>query len=452
MSPRFQLKSPVILSVFFGAAMAGCASYAPLPLETRSPLKHNLAELADRGGSPANGALGITAISRLAVENNPDLRAARNDRQIAEAQLLQAGLLPNPQLSGGFGLLLGGPGTSDSWTAAISEDIKALITLSANKRSARFEGQRVEADLVWQEWQVMGKARLLYVDIVEGDKLAQLLTAARDLLAERNRRNQRAVAQGNLDLTASAPDLRALTDLQKQIADLERQQQLRRADLDALLGLSPDVSLPLDANVDLPPLDLADVARLLPELADRRPDLIALQLGYRSQEQKVWAAILAQFPNLSFGGAWTSDTTGVRSAGPQLTLELPIFNRNQGNIAIERATRQKLHDEFAARLAAATGEAQTSAAAQALIERQLAARRVQFADADAIASHAEAAFRAGDLDERGYVDLALTRSLTEQDIVALEQILLEQQVALATLMGAGMPAVTLSPADKESGL
>ena len=37
-------------------------------------------------------------------------------------------------------------------------------------------------------------------------------------------------------------------------------------------------------------------------------------------------------------------------------MELPVFNHNQGNIAIETATRQQLHDEYAARLTAADGQ------------------------------------------------------------------------------------------------
>ena len=83
--------------------------------------------------------------------------------------------------------------------------------------------------------------------------------------------------------------------------------------------------LPLDERLDLPPVDPADVTALLPDLADRRPDLIALQLGYRAEEEKVRAAILSQFPALVFRGTGGRDTTDVQSAGPPSgqTLTLP---------------------------------------------------------------------------------------------------------------------------------
>jgi outer membrane protein TolC len=69
-------------------------------------------------------------------------------------------------------------------------------------------------------------------------------------------------------------------------------------------------------------------------------------------------------------------------------------------------------------------------------------------DADAtrqVARQAEAAFNAGNLDERSYVDLVSARLTKEQEIVAIEQSLLDQQVAIATLIGAGMPAITMPP-------
>jgi len=52
---------------------------------------------------------------------------------------------------------------------------------------------------------------------------------------------------------------------------------------------------------------------------------------------------------------------------------------------------------------------------------------------------AEAAYRAGNIDERTFVDLATAVLIQRQNILALEQALIEQEVALATLTGAGMP-------------
>ena len=91
--------------------------------------------------------------------------------------------------------------------------------------------------------------------------------------------------------------------------------------------------------------------------------------------------------------------------GPQVTLELPIFNQNQGNIAIETATRQQLHDEYAARLTAArTGPRHGGGDRPAVPSAHDRAPRTRRHTRIA-ATQAEAAFKAGNLDERSYVDL-----------------------------------------------
>ena len=203
--------------------------------------------------------------------------------------------------------------------------------------------------------------------------------------------------------------------------------------------------LPLTDTPDLPSFDPNAVERALPTLAERRPDLIALQLGYRAQDAKLRAAILAQFPNLNFGISGGSDNSNVRNIGPQIAMELPIFDRNQGNVAIERATRQQLHDEYAARLAAADGQVRAMLTEIALLRRQLDLSRRDLASTARAAQAATAALAAANLDERSYVELVSARYAKEQEILSLEQSMLEQEVAIATLIGAGMPPVSLPP-------
>ena len=417
--------------------LSGCQSYAPLPLDQHAGLAERLSEL-EFGN--ALRPLSIEAISILAAANNPDLKAARAERGIAAAQVLQAGILPNPSLGGGYAFLLGGPGTSAAITASLTEDIKSLVTLSARRRSAVAAFHQIDASLLWQEWQTIGKARLLFVDIVEGEKQRRLLEETRTALGVRLAREQQALAQGNTTLTEVVPALTAVADITKMIDDFDRQQETRQRDLDILVGLAPHVPLPLDGRLDLPPIDPAAVAATLTDLGDRRPDLIALRLGYQSEEEKVRAAILAQFPALVIGAAGGRDTTDVWSAGPQITMDLPIFDRNQGIIAIETATRRKLHDEFAARLSIAKGEVRSMLADATLIARQIETVKQQVGDLREAGEQAGIAYRAGNLDGRSYVDVIVAELAKEQELVALDQLRLEQQVAIATLVGAGMPS------------
>jgi len=106
--------------------LAACETYEPLPLDPAPHLVTDPAAL-DHGAVDPTAPLDAAGFTLLVLRNNPDLRAGRKDRDVAEAQVLQAGLLPNPQLSGNYGVLLGGPAQFDSWAAGFGEDIKSLV-------------------------------------------------------------------------------------------------------------------------------------------------------------------------------------------------------------------------------------------------------------------------------------------------------------------------------------
>lgn len=54
-----------------------------------------------------------------------------------------------------------------------------------------------------------------------------------------------------------------------------------------------------------------------------------------------------------------------------VTIDLPIFNRNQGRIAIESATRQKLFDEYVSRLFTARADVARLLADMASLSRHI---------------------------------------------------------------------------------
>ncbi len=186
-------------------------------------------------------------------------------------------------------------------------------------------------------------------------------------------------------------------------------------------------------------IDAQRVRRDVASLADRRPDLIALQYGYRSEDAKLRQAILSQFPNLTIGLVGGRDSSSIYSFGPQASFELPVFNRNEGAIALEQATREALNREFNARLTAAAGEIGALQSEQALLARQLAGIEPRLKEARLIAVKAEAAFKQGLFDERAYVDTQVALLMREEEKIGVERALLDGQVELATLIGAGMP-------------
>lgn len=430
------------LLVLAPAALAGCAHYTSLPLAQSPPLAPAAASLP---GFVSGAPLGVAQVTALALQNNPDLRAARARHGLAQAQLLQSGILPNPSLSGALLPLISGAGSVTGWNISLSQDIKALITYRARRRAAGFAAQQVDAEILWQEWQVAGQARQLAVDLIAGERSRPLLLESFKLLSRRNAVLQQALAAGNATLVTAAPTLVALQASRSNLQSLEQRLLSLRHQLNALLGLVPDAVLPLAPTIDLPPFDTAAIRATLPTLPDRRPDLLALRLGYNAQDANVRVAILSQFPDLMLGATASSDNSRVINGGPQATIGLPIFDRNQGNVSIANATRAQLHADYSARLAAAIGQVGATLSEMEQLSEQLAIVRRDLPAARLAAERAANAFGASNLDERSYVDLMTNRYTKEQEVVTLELALLDRQVALHTLIGTGLPTIDTLP-------
>jgi outer membrane protein TolC len=438
---------PRIVLAALCAACAGCATYQPEPLGPAPRMTRDVAgievdaarmplpELRAHRFDPSDG-LDIDEVAMLAVANNPRLRVARDRLGVARAQAFAAGLLPDPQLAlSRDDPTNGGPGNTSAFSAGLSYDVNALLTRSARSAAAGASRRQVNLELLWQEWQVVGRARLLFVRNVEQRRLLEVLTQTRQLLESRYQDVKAALAQGNATLDAAGADLSALQDAARQINDLQRRMRRNRIDLNRLLGLAPDAELRLVGGAALPPLDAAKVRASLEQLARRRPDLLALQAGYRSQEERFRAAVLAQFPALSVGITRARDTSGITTQGIGITLSLPIFNGNRGNVAIERATRRQLHDEYERRLNDAAAEVTALLGDQALLNEQLAGVQAALATLERASASAEAALKAGNLSELAYANVQSALLAKRVEAITLEQRMLEQRIAILTLAG-----------------
>src|SRR5205823_9166540 len=120
-------------------------------------------------------------------------------------------------------------------------------------------------------------------------------------------------------------------------------------------------------------LDLPDEHDIRYNVESRRLDLLGLRQGYASQDAIVRAAILAQFPKMSVAFVRAKDNTNVQSTGFNVVVDVPIFDRNQGVIATERATRQRLLDEYNQRVFEARSDIATAIADIRSLGLQIAA-------------------------------------------------------------------------------
>ena len=440
------------LAPVLALVLAGCATYRAMPLSERPNLASSIADLdrtipASAGvparTMPADQPLTIDQIGVLAILNDPDLESERGQLDNARASLLSATILPNPQVSLGFAALLGGPGASTpAYTASLSQDIMSLVTYRARVASARDSFKSVNASLLWQEWQVAQKARLLALTVYSDEQTIRYSKNELSLLTNELDGVQQQTATGNLDLTAQAPLTAAVASAQSALATAELTQLSDWQSLNALLGLEPGVRFPIaEPVVASPP---ADISTLVDSLPERRPDLIGLQLGYASSEASLREAILMQLPSLVFGPSYQQDTSDVKSLGPTATFDLPIFNRNQGGIAAAKATREQLYAEYQAQLDSSVSNIQALQQQIPVLKKdyQDAAQAITSASSDA--NSAEQAYSQGSIDQRSLVDYQTTVLQRELDAVNFKTQLQSDEVTLGAELGVGLPKTLLA--------
>jgi outer membrane protein TolC len=431
--------------------LSSCASYQAKPLNTRPALLKAAPHLSVNAGqiplpgleahpfNPDNG-LDMAEVAILAVMNNPDLKVERDELSIAQAELMATEVLPNPQVTAGLDHPTnGGLGIVNAFSAGLSYDIGALLTHNASVNSFRANSLKLNLTVLWKEWQVVQQARLLFISSIEQQKMMQELKIYHDLLDTRYQRARQALQEGDLTIDTVSADLTALQDANTSINELERQMSKTHHDLNTLLDLSPDIRLNLVGNVDLPEPDRTKIETDLAQLPSRRPDLLALQAGYKSQEERLRKAVLAQFPGLTIGVIRARDTTGIYTSGIGISVSLPIFDRNQGPIAIEKATRKRLYDEYQARLNKAYSEVKSLVSQSNQVNHQYEEVIAILPEMEGTAARAQAALDAGNLDITTYTNLQAAALKKHLEAIALERTLFGLRIALQTLLGADLP-------------
>lgn len=419
--------------------LAGCASYTPRPLAT-TPSDGDIAALSRDAATidrpylkPANvdlaAPLDDNAIAVIAVLNNPDLKALRTKAGVADAQVFSARLLPDPTFSLGLGGILSGPDPFSEIASGLGLDLNALRTGKVRRQAAEAQARQVRLDLAWAEWQTAGQARLQAVRIRRLQGAIDLLriddAAAQSLLA----RNLHAAARGDIASTgveAVRTDAAATAD---KLRTAEHDLDAARLELVKLLGLPPETRLRVAPAADTAPA--LDAARLTQIALDNRLDLQALRAGYDAQEAAVHKAILDQFPSLALNLNFTRDTGGNNILGPTVDFTLPLWNRNRGGIAVERATREQLKAEYDARLFQTRADIAAAVSAVSLARRQRDAVRAQLPELDRLARVSRAAAARGDVsrataetaegalrDKR--VELATADQTIDEAMIALE--------------------------------
>jgi outer membrane protein, heavy metal efflux system len=374
----------------------------------------------------------------LAVIANPKLRAIRDQRKLAAAQLLQASILPNPQFSYALGVPTGGAtqGTVNAFNYGPSWEITSIISRDSKIAAASADAVSVALDVAWQEWQAAQAAKLHVYHLAFFDQQLAITRQEEEGLQENLDRVKRAAELGYMTRIDLAAADAALQKMHTSVLTTEQQREEERLALNQSLGFSDKQPVPLEQNIEPPsPKSIPAAAQFIEGIEKRRLDLLALEYGYRGEEARLRAAILQQFPKINIGFSRAGDNTNVITTGFGVTIDLPLFDRNQGAIAVEDATRAKLFDEYVARLFEARGEITRILADMKSLQRQIEAAQTSIPILQSVVDSYRLALLQGNADVLTYYNARADLTTKRLELVDLKRQLADMYVALEIAAG-----------------
>ena len=301
---------------------------------------------------PPSATLGLEQLEQMALANNPTVAQVRANLRVASGLARQAGLYPNPT-AGYYGdEIRGGYSNGGKQGGFVSQTIVLGGKLRAARRVAEFEANQIESSGEIQRMRILNNVRILFYQTLGAQRMVEVKQNLSKLAADTV---QTSLQLGNIG-QADRPDI-----LQAEVEQQQANVGLRVAEqnlqscwrvLAAVLG-KPDLP-PVALEGDLDAVPDLDYAEWLGAMLRESPEVKLAQQSVERAEALLDQARRAPIPDLQLTGLLVQnneplDTTrkpiGMQG-GAQVGVELPIFNRNQGNIAAAKAGIESARQEL----------------------------------------------------------------------------------------------------------
>ena len=269
----------------------------------------------------------------IALVNNRALQATYEELDISQADMVQAGLLKNPTLGFSFGVPLTSGGTE--FEGSLVQDFLDLLVLPMRKKIAR---ERFTAEILRVAHQVLQVAAEVSKQFAAVQATVELCEFRRTVVA---------VTQAAADLSSrqyEAGNVNELAQISEQTGYEQAQVELEHAELDTadarerlnrLLGLwGPQTGWTLAHKLAEPPAAEPALEKLEEHALRWRLDVDAARKQVALLTRAVaMAKNFRLFGRIEVGVHGHQDPNGPRLLGPTLSLELPIFDQRQAQIA-----------------------------------------------------------------------------------------------------------------------
>src|SRR5262245_31752074 len=339
-----------IIPTALSAALATCQSAAEEPVwRPAAPRTIPAAQLAAPTSQPqpliqtqasveAPPALSLDDLTRLALERNPRLARAGFGVEAARGRAVQAGLYPNPifQISGDE--IGDRTGVGGIWTAPFfTQEIVTGGKLRLSRAAADREVDQTSLTLLNERTLLLSAVRRDYFDALALQRRLAILTELVRLAdqAVENTRKLLAIKEASrLDLLGTEVEMERLR-AEREAAERELPAAMRR--LAASVGL-PRLPVETLTGALETPLPDYDLERAREYVLGIHPELRSARVGVERARLLVARAQAEPKPNVTVGLGYTRQNQNKSSDwGLQVNVPLPLWNRNQGNVAAAQA-------------------------------------------------------------------------------------------------------------------
>lgn len=374
----------------------------------------------------------------MAVLLSPALRAARDQKNLTEVQVIQAGILPNPELNFDYGFPTGGDtkGEVAAYGLSLDWDVTSLIARASKIDQANAGLRVVDLDIAWQEWQVAQAAKSATYQLIALQNKILIARQSLQQISEELVQVRNSVEKGFATPQALGALEAANSKAEEKLLELKKECAAQQLQLKRIIGLPFDSRLDIDTSARLPlHLNVPDDSDILKGLEQRRLDILALQHGYESQEYAVRAAVLRQFPKITIGPSINREIDNAHTVGFGVTLGIPVFSHNQTGIDQERATRRRLYDEYINRVFEARSDVALALSAVRSINDQISAAWFANQKLEQLVDSYRSALSRGHIDALSYSTARSEFLAAQIHVVELQAQLAQEMVALQLAAG-----------------
>jgi cobalt-zinc-cadmium efflux system outer membrane protein len=304
-------------------------------------------------GALNKGGLRLEDLEQMAPAGNPTMAQVQANLRIATGLTRQAGLYPNPTIGYYGDEIRGGDIGGGKQGGFVSQTIVLGGKLRAARRVAELQANEAETSVQAQRLRILNNVRVLFYQVLATQRLVEVRQNLAQLAGDAAQTSGQLANVGQAD----RPDV-----LQAEVEQQQANVSLRIAQQN--LQASWRILASVVGKPGLPPAPLAGDLDAIPDLRFEEceatmlresPEVKLAQQAVERAEASLVQARKAPIPDLQVTGILVQDyeplettrkPTGLQG-GAQIGVQLPIFNRNQGNVAAAKGEIESAKQDLA---------------------------------------------------------------------------------------------------------